>query len=131
MAPASSLAGFPPAFRRRTSSFSFPRFEESLSMLFALVTYLRTWVDSWVATQPLATKKMNAKAMTRSKMEPSSVSQAGSALSRRFLGRRGEDRPEGLVRRDFEPALWDLRSMRNPPSSVGEGGLEPPRPLGH
>ena len=103
-------------------------------MLFELVTYLRTWVDSWVATQPLATKKINAKAMTRSKMEPSSVSQAGSALSRRFLGRRGDDllgRPDGLARRDFEAFLWDLRSMRNPLSSVGEGGLEPPRPLGH
>ncbi|MDQ5829608.1 MAG: hypothetical protein M3324_07040 [Actinomycetota bacterium] len=53
--------------------------------------------------------------MTRSKMEPSSVSHAGSALSRRFLGRRGEDRPEGLARRDFGADLWDLRSMRDTP----------------
>jgi hypothetical protein len=67
-------------------------------------------------------------------MEPNNVSQAGSALSRRFLGRLGDDllgRPEGLARRDFGALLWDLRSIRNPLSGVGEGGLEPPRPLGH
>src|SRR3712207_4581685 len=104
--------------------FSFPALEDSLSRLFALVTYLRTWVDSWVATQPRATKKMNAKATTRSRMEPSNVSQAGSPLSRRSsLGRlAAEDllgRPEDLVRRDFGAALWDLRSIRTPPSGVG------------
>jgi hypothetical protein len=98
--------------------FSFPELEDSPSRLFALVTYLRTWVDSWVATQPRATKKMNAKAMTRSRIDPSNVSQAGSALSRRFLGRLAADdllgRPEGLARRDFGADLWDLRSMRAP-----------------
>ena len=67
-------------------------------------------------------------------MEPKSVNQAGSALSRRFLGRPGDDflgRPKGLARRDFRALLWDLRSIRNPLGGVGEGGLEPPRPLGH
>ena len=68
-------------------------------------------------------------------MEPSNVSQAGSALPRRFLGRLAADdllgRPEGLARRDFGALLWDLRSIPNPLSGVGEGGLEPPRPLGH
>jgi hypothetical protein len=50
---------------------------------------------------------MKPKAMTRSSMEPRSVSQGGSALSRRFLGRRAGEtddllgRPEGLARRDF------------------------------
>jgi hypothetical protein len=92
-------------------------FEEVLNWLSALVTYLRTWVASWVATHPRATKKINPKAATRSRTEPSIVSQAGSALSRRFLGRRGCDllgRPEGLARRDFGADLWDLRSMRAP-----------------
>src|SRR5918998_4949750 len=100
---------------------SFPELEDSLSRLSALVTYLRTWVDSWVATQPRATKKMKAKAITSSRIEPTSVSQAGSARSRRFLGRRGGDlleRPEGLARRDLEAGLWDLRSMGNPLSVV-------------
>jgi hypothetical protein len=67
-------------------------------------------------------------------MEPKSVNQAGSALSRRFLGRLGDDflgRPEGLARRDFGALLWALRSIRTPLGGVGEGGLEPPRPLGH
>jgi hypothetical protein len=60
---------------------------------------------------------MNAKAITSSRIEPINVSQAGSALSRRFLGRLGDDllgRPEGLARRDFGADLWDLRSMRTP-----------------
>jgi hypothetical protein len=50
-------------------------------------------------------------------MEPKSVNQAGSALSRRFLGRLGDDflgRPEGLARRDFGALLWDLLSIRTP-----------------
>ncbi|MFL6032596.1 MAG: hypothetical protein ACJ73Y_07485 [Rubrobacteraceae bacterium] len=74
-----------------------------------MVTYLRTWVASWVATQPRATKKIKLNAITRSRMEPRSVSQAGSALSRRFLGRRAGDlflgRPEGLERRVFGAGL--------------------------
>jgi hypothetical protein len=69
-------------------------------------------------------------------MEPNNVSQAGSAHSRRFLGRLAAPgdllgRPDGLARRDFGAVLWDLRSIRNPLNGVGEGGLEPPRPLGH
>jgi hypothetical protein len=88
-------------------SSALPALEESLKRLSALVTYLRTWVDSWVATQPRATKKINPKTTTRSRMEPIRVSQAGSVLWRRCLGRlRGLlGRPDGLGRRDFGAAL--------------------------
>src|SRR3712207_7314929 len=54
--------------------------------------------------------KMNENATTRSRMEPSNVSQAGSVLARRFLGRLAAGdllgRPEGLARRDFGALLW-------------------------
>src|ERR687897_66981 len=115
--PTSRLAGSPSAFCREVWSFTFPALEDSLRRLSALVTYLRTWVASWVATQPRATKKIKPNATTRSSTEPSMVSQAGSALSRRFLGRRAGDLlgpPEGLARRDFGADLWDLRSMGAP-----------------
>ena len=67
-------------------SSSLPALEESLKKLSALVTYLRTWVDCWVATQPRATKKMNPKTTTKRRMEPARVSQAGSVLRRRSFG---------------------------------------------
>ena len=84
-----------------------PALEESLKKLSALVTYLRTWVDCWVATQPRATKKINPKTTTRRRMEPTRVSQAGSVLWRRSFGPlwglRG--RPDGLGRRESGAAL--------------------------
>jgi hypothetical protein len=66
------------------------------------VTYLRTWVDCWVATQPRATKKINPKTTTRRRMEPRRVSQAGSVLGR-LWGLLG--RPDGLGRRESGAAL--------------------------
>jgi hypothetical protein len=75
-------------------------------MLSALVTYLRTWVDSWVATHPLATKKIKPKTTTRRNREPIRVIQAGSVLPPRFFWLRGLlERSEGLGRRDFGAAL--------------------------
>ncbi|HJQ28504.1 MAG TPA: hypothetical protein VJ827_04135 [Rubrobacter sp.] len=71
------------------------------------MTYLRTCVDCWVATQPRATKKINPKTTIRRRREPIRVSQAGSVLWRRCFGRlRGLlGRPDGLGRRDFGAAL--------------------------
>src|SRR3712207_93232 len=117
MALSLRFAGFPPALCRMLWRSLFPEFEDSLKRLSALVTYLRTWVDSWVATQPRAMKKMSAKATARSKMEPKSVSHAGSALSGSLPGCLGDDllgRPESLARRDFGALLWALRSIRTP-----------------
>ncbi len=77
-------------------------------MLSALVTYLRTWVDSWVATQPRATKKIKPKTTTRRRREPTRVSQAGSVLPAALLRAAAGSflgRPEGLGRRDFGAAL--------------------------
>jgi hypothetical protein len=81
--------------------------EESLKKLSALVTYLRTWVDCWVATQPRATKKINPKTATRRRMEPTRVSHAGSVLWRRsFVPLRGLlGRPDGLGRREAGATL--------------------------
>src|SRR5215211_4783627 len=97
-----------------------PALEESLSRLSALVTYLRTWVDCWVATQPRATKKINPKTTMRSTSEPTRVNQAGSVLLLRCsLPLRGLlGRPDGLGRRDFGAALLYLRSIRNPREHV-------------
>jgi hypothetical protein len=52
---------------------------ESTRVLSALVMYLRTWVDSWAATQPRATKKTKPKHMIRKSTEPMRVSQGGRA----------------------------------------------------
>jgi hypothetical protein len=84
-----------------------PALDESLRRLSALVTYLRTWVDCWVATQPRATKKINPKTTIRSNSEPIKVIQAGSVLRRRCLGLLRDllGRPDCLGRRDFGAAL--------------------------
>jgi hypothetical protein len=68
---------------------------------------LRTWVDCWVATQPRATKKINPKATTRRRMEPTRVSQAGSVFWRRsFVPLRGLlGRPDDLGRRESGATL--------------------------
>src|SRR5215210_3921368 len=129
------MPGSPPELFRIPCSSFLPAFEESVRTLSAPVTYLRTWVDSCVATQPRATKKMKPKAKTRISREPRSVIQAGSVRPPRLFGwllGRPEGLWEGLLRRDFGGALWDLRSIRTPRRDwVGEGGLEPPRPFGH
>jgi hypothetical protein len=84
-----------------------PALAESLKKLSALVTYLRTWVDCWVATQPRATKKINPKTTTRRRMEPTRVSQAGSVFWRRsFVPLRGLlGRPHDLGRRESGATL--------------------------
>jgi hypothetical protein len=81
--------------------------EESLRRVSALVTYLRTWVDCWVATQPRATKKINPKTTISRRSEPTRVNQAGRVLWRRCFGplRGLLGRPDGLGRRDFWAAL--------------------------
>src|ERR671912_370185 len=152
MAAVSGFAGS----RRAPCNSSLPTFSESLKVLSALVMYLRIWVASWVATQLLAPKKMKAKHSTRKNKLPRSVTQGGKPRSRWGPpGRRPEPPPEpaGFLRRTRGADLWDLRSKQHPyhvdkahliressPESplpkrgggtvVGEGGLEPPRPLG-
>ncbi|MBA2783577.1 MAG: hypothetical protein M3Q62_13050 [Actinomycetota bacterium] len=71
------------------------------------MTYLRTWVDCWFATQPRATKKINPKTKMRRRREPTRVSQAGSVLWRRSFGELWDllGRPGGLGRRDSGAAL--------------------------
>src|SRR5918997_2782315 len=110
MVAASTFPGSSRAPEIAGSSSSLPTLAESLRVLSALVTYLRTWVPSWAATQLLATKKMKAKQRTRNSMLPRSVSHGGRVrCSRR--GRLGAPpEPGGLRRRADGANLWDLRS---------------------
>src|SRR3954447_20026338 len=150
MAAVSRFAGSLSAPESVGCRSSLPTLAESLKVLSALVMYLRIWVASWAATQLLATKKMRAKQRISNNTLPRSVTQGGKITrSRRPEGRRGrlpEPLPELIgFRRAFGLDLWDLRSTntslprrskaRLPATQgaavVGEGGLEPPRPLGH
>ena len=106
-APSSSFAASPPALPRMPWSSPLPAFDESLSRLSALVTYLRTWVASWVATQPRATKKIKPKATTSSKREP----------IKRDPGRK---RPPAALLRGRGGVSWD-----GPTASDGEASGRP------
>src|ERR687886_165427 len=135
MAVASRFEGSSRPLDTAGCNSSLPTFAESLRILSALVTYLRIWVDSWAATQLLATKKMKAKQRTRNTTLPTSVIQGGGAHRRRVLpedlpglrtGRRPEPPPAPPLRRTFGPDLWDLRSTNNLPARR-QGALPPRR----
>src|SRR5215203_3365125 len=109
------------------SSCSFPAFAESLKTLLALVTYLRIWVDFWVATQLLATKKIREKQRMRTNTLPKSVNHGGKARSRRSCPlascREPPPEPAGLpLRRTFgldprhPPPPNDHRPRRTSPA---------------